>query len=155
VFLVWGLTLIGGMFVGSLVGFFFVAPWIISWFVSDALTASMVISYRLNSFMWLVIFTTLGIGLLADVPLTMLLFDRGGIVSYGTMRKRWRVVVLGAFVLAGLVIPGGTITMFVLAIPMCLAYAAGLALLWVVTLPRRLGGGGRGGAGDDEPTVVG
>jgi sec-independent protein translocase protein TatC len=155
VFLVWGLTLIGGMFVGSLVGFFFIAPWIISWFVSDALTASMVISYRLNSFMWLVIFTTLGIGILADVPLTMLLFDRGGIVSYATMRKRWRVVVLGAFVLAGLVIPGGTITMFVLAIPMCLAYAAGLALLWVVTLPRRLGGGGRGGAGDDEPTVVG
>jgi sec-independent protein translocase protein TatC len=155
VFLVWGMTLIGGMFVGSLVGFFFIAPTIVSWFVSDALRADMVISYRLNSFMWLVIFTTLGIGILADIPLTMLLFDRGRIVSYETMRKRWRVVVLVAFAIAGLVIPGGTITMFVLAIPVCLAYGAGLALLWLVTLPRRGRGGGRSGGSEDEPTVVG
>jgi sec-independent protein translocase protein TatC len=151
VFLVWGGTLIVGVLAGSLVGFFLVAPNIISWFVADALRAGMVISYRLNVFMWLIIFTTVGIGLLVDIPLTMLLFDRGGIVSFESMFRRWRVVVIVAFALTGLVIPGGTLTMFILAIPVCLAYAAGLALLWVFTLPRRLGGGGGGGAEEERP----
>jgi len=153
VFLVWGGTLIGGMLVGSLVGFFYIAPSIISWLVADALRAEMVISYRLNAFMWLVIFTTVGIGLLADVPLTMVLFDRAGIVGYGTMRRRWREVVLAIFAITGLVLPGGTITMFILALPTCLAYATGLGVLWAMTLPRRFGGGGAG-PDEEDPAVV-
>jgi sec-independent protein translocase protein TatC len=140
VFLVWGATLVVGVVGGSLVGFFYVSPAIVSFLVEDALTAGMRISYRLNAFMWLVIMTTLGIGLLAEIPITMWLFDRGGIVSYRTMRERWRVVVLAVFALAGFALPGGTLTMFIIAVPVCLAYGAGLALLWLLTLPRRFRG---------------
>ena len=140
VFLVWGGTLVVGVVGGSLVGFFYLSPAIISFLVEDALEAGMRISYRLNAFMWLVIMTTLGIGLLAEIPITMWLFDRGGIVSYRTMRERWRVVTLTVFALAGFALPGGTLTMFIVAVPVCLAYGAGLALLWLLTLPRRLRG---------------
>ncbi len=137
VFLVWGGSLLAGVVGGSLFGFFYASPAIISFLVNDALAAGMRISYRLNTFMWLIVMTTLGVGLLADIPVTMWLFDRGGIVSYGTMRRRWREVVLGVFAVAGLALPGGTLTMFIIALPVCVAYGGGLVLLWLLTLPRR------------------
>ncbi len=140
VFLVWGGSLFAGIVAGSLFGFFYASPAIISFLVNDALAAGMRISYRLNAFMWLIIMTTLGVGLLADIPVTMWLFDRGGIVSYETMRRRWREVVLAVFALSGLALPGGTITMFIIAVPVCVAFGAGLALLWLLTLPRRARG---------------
>ncbi len=133
ILLVWGGSLLVALVGGSLAGFFYVAPAAISWLAQDALQAGMLIKYRINNFGWLVIFTTVGIGLLAEIPVTMFLFHRGGIVSYGTMRRRWRVVVVGVFALAGLLSPKGVFTMFLLALPASFAYGAGLLLLWIYT----------------------
>ena len=130
---VWGGTVLVALTAGSLAGFFYVAPTIISWLAADALSSSMVIAYRINNFGWLVILTTVGIGVLAEIPLTMLLFHRGGIVSYGTMRRRWRVFVVGVFALGGLFTPKGVFTMFIVAIPAAFAYGLGLGLLWLFT----------------------
>jgi sec-independent protein translocase protein TatC len=151
-FPIWGVSLLVGVVGGSLFGFLFVAPAVISWLVQDALEASMVISYRLNSFLWLVVFTTAGVGLLGEVPVTMWLFDKAGIVSYERMAGRWREVVIAVFLIFGLVVPGGILTMLITALPVTIAFGAGLALLWVLTLPRRVfgGGGGDGDSGDDS-----
>ncbi|MFB6310092.1 MAG: twin-arginine translocase subunit TatC [Salinirussus sp.] len=130
---VWGASLLVTLVGGSLLGFLYVAPAIIGWLAADALTSSMVIAYRINNFGWLVILTTVGIGLLAQLPVTMLLFHRGGIVSYDTMRRRWRVFVVGVFAIAGFATPKGVFTMFIVAIPASLAYAVGLGLLWIYT----------------------
>ena len=133
ILIVWGGTLLVTLVGGSLVGFLYIAPAIISFLAQDALASSMVIAYRINHFGWLVILFTVGIGFLTEVPVTMLLFDRGGIVSYRTMRRRWRVVVIGLFVFAGLVSPRGVFTMLLLALPGVVAFGAGLGLLWLVT----------------------
>jgi len=61
-FVVWGGGLLVGFAVGTYLGFFWVAPTIISYLVSDAISNGMVISYRIKSFFWLVIATTVGIG---------------------------------------------------------------------------------------------
>ena len=145
---VWGGTVLVTLAAGSLVGFFYVAPAIISWLAADALSSSMVIAYRINNFGWLVILTTVGIGVLAEIPLTMLLFHRGGIVSYGTMHRRWRVFVVGVFALGGLFTPKGVFTMFIVAIPASLAYGAGLGLLWLYTRVSRTPARFRGDAAD-------
>jgi len=145
---VWGGTVLVALTAGSLAGFFYVAPTIISWLAADALSSSMVIAYRINNFGWLVILTTVGIGVLAEIPLTMLLFHRGGIVSYGTMRRRWRVFVVGVFALGGLFTPKGVFTMFIVAIPASLAYGAGLGLLWLYTRVSRTPARFRGEAAD-------
>jgi len=131
--LLWGGTLVITLVGGSLLGFFYVAPGIISWLSADALSSSMVIAYRINNFGWLVILTTVGIGLLAELPVTMVLFHRGAIVSYGTMRRRWRVFVIGTFAIAGFATPQGVFTMFIVAIPASLAYGLGLLLLGTYT----------------------
>ena len=137
-FLLWAGTLVGGVVVGSLLGYFYIAPGIISYLVIDAVDAGMRISYTINDFFWLVFATTAGIGLLADIPLTMWLFHRTGIVSYSTMREHWRGVVFVVFVAAAFFTNHSIITMVVFGIPISLMYAIGLAGLWVGTFPSRL-----------------
>jgi Sec-independent protein secretion pathway component TatC len=105
--------------------------------VVDAVRADMVLAYRVAPFFWLVFATTVGVGLLAAVPLTMLLFHRGGVVSYRTMRRRWRVVAVGVLVLASM-LPGGVLLMLGVGVAVTAAYGAGLGLLWLVTLGSRV-----------------
>ncbi|WP_435100915.1 Sec-independent protein translocase TatC [Halarchaeum sp. P4] len=136
---------------GSVLGYMYVAPTIISYLVWDALQANVVISYRISDFLWLVFMTTAGIGLLASIPVTMWLSHWSGIVGYGTMRAQWRVFVLGAFGFGALVTPDSLYTMIVVGAPIAIAFFVGLAGLWVVTLGGRRGGGG---ASPEEPTTV-
>jgi sec-independent protein translocase protein TatC len=133
----WSLTLLGGIGLGSYLGYTIVAPAVISYLAADALQAGMIISYRINNFGWLIVFTTVGIGLLAEVPVTMLLFHRGGLVSYDAMMRNWRAVVVAICAVAAIFTPKGTLTMLLFAIPVSLAYLLGLGILWVVTLGGR------------------
>ncbi|WP_132058165.1 twin-arginine translocase subunit TatC [Halorussus amylolyticus] len=137
VFGLWAGTIAVGLVAGSALGYSLVAPSVISWLVADATRAEMIISYRVSNFFWLVFFTTAGIGLLADVPLTMWLFERGGIVSFEAMKDRWREVTIAVFAAAGFLTPDSLYTMFLIAIPLSLAYLVGLGGLWVVTLGGR------------------
>jgi sec-independent protein translocase protein TatC len=137
VILLWGCTLFVGLIGGSLLGFLVVAPAIISWLASDAVGASMVISYRINTFGWLVVFTTVGIGLLVEIPVTMLLFHEGGLITFETMFDRWRSVVMAIVVAAAALTPSSLLTMLVFALPVAFAYLAGVVILWVYTLGGR------------------
>ncbi len=145
VLLAWGGTLLTGLTLGSLFGFLYVAPATISWLAADVLDAGMVISYRVNNYGWLVFFLTVGIGILAMIPVSMLLFYKGNLVSYRTMRGRWREVTLVVFGAAAFLSPGGVFTMFILALPVVAVYLLGLGCLWLLTL------GGRRSPGPAEP----
>jgi sec-independent protein translocase protein TatC len=137
VFFGWAGAMTAGLLIGSAIGYLFVAPSVISYLVWDALQADMEIAYRVSNFFWLIFFTTVGIGLLLDIPVTMVLFHRGGIVSYGTLRRRWRVVVLGTLIVAGLLTPTTVLSMVLVTIPVMLAYGLGLGFLWLYTFPER------------------
>ena len=133
VLLVWGGTLFVTLLFGSLLGFLYIAPAVISWLAWDVISSSMVIAYRINNFGWLVIYLTVGIGVLAMIPMTMLLFHQGNIIEYDLMVDRWRGVILAFFAAAAFLSPGGIFTMFLVAIPVSLAYLVGVAVLWVYT----------------------
>ncbi|WP_299235959.1 twin-arginine translocase subunit TatC [Natronomonas sp.] len=145
VLLVWGGSLLTSMTLGSLLGFLYVAPAAISWLAADVLRAEMVIAYRISNYGWMVFFFTVGIGLLVMVPVSMLLFHRGGIVPYGRMRARWREFAIAVLALGAFFSPRGVFTMFLLGLPVIAAYGAGIALLWLYTF------GGRRGAERAEP----
>ena len=140
-FFFWGIALVLGLVGGTYIGYTIVAPEIISYLVYDQIQANMLIKYRLKNFFWLVIMTTAGVGVLFDVPITMLLFDAGNIVSYATFRNRWREIATAVFAFSGILTPDSLYTMFLVAVPVMLFYGVGLALLWVVTLGGRRGGG--------------
>ncbi|GGM59011.1 sec-independent protein translocase protein TatC [Halarchaeum rubridurum] len=145
---VWAGAITVTIVAGSVLGYIFVAPSIISYLVWDALQAQVIISYRISDFLWLVFMTTAGIGLLATVPVTMWLAHWSGVVGYPSMRRRWRVFVIAAFGFAALVTPDSLYTMVVVGAPIAIAFFLGLAGLWVVTLGGRRGGGG---ASPDDP----
>ncbi|WP_222915845.1 twin-arginine translocase subunit TatC [Natrinema sp. SYSU A 869] len=155
-FVVWGGGLLAGFAVGTYLGFFWIAPTIISYLVSDAISNGMVISYRIKSFFWLVIFTTVGIGFLLNIIVTMALFHVGGIVSYHSMLERWRPLVVGIFVIAAFFSPKGILMMLMFAIPISATYLLGLAVLYVLTGGGRLfGGGGDGSAAEPDAEDAG
>ncbi|MDZ7700990.1 MAG: twin-arginine translocase subunit TatC [Halobacteriales archaeon] len=137
VFYGWAGALAAGLLAGSALGYFVVAPGVVSYLVYDAFRADLVIAYRVSNFFWLIFFTTVGIGLLVDIPVTMLLFQRAGILSYRAMRERWRMVVLGTMVLAAVLTPASVLSMVLVAIPVALFYGLGLLLLWIITLGGR------------------
>ncbi len=109
----------------------------ISWIAYDQLNSNMVIAYRVSKFGWLVFFLTIGIGLLAEIPVTMFLFHKGGIIPFHLMYERWREVVIAIVALSAILSPSGIFTMFIVGIPTALAYMLGLGILWVYTLGGR------------------
>ncbi|MBB6647901.1 twin-arginine translocase subunit TatC [Halobellus ruber] len=133
---VWTGALTAGLLGGFVLGYTTIAPSVISWLVNDAVVADMVIAYRITNFFWLIFFTTAGIGILADVPILMILLNTAGI-SYDRMRGRWREVTVGVLAFAALFTPADVLTMFLVTIPLMAAYAIGLAFLFVVTLGGR------------------
>ncbi|WP_049937589.1 twin-arginine translocase subunit TatC [Haloplanus natans] len=132
----WAAALVVGLFGGFVVGYTTVAPTVISYLVADGVRANMIIAYRITNFFWLIFFTTAGIGLLADVPVLMLLLNTAGI-SYRTMRDRWREVTVGILAFAAVATPADVMTMFMVTIPLMVAYGVGLVVLFVVTLGGR------------------
>ncbi|MDR5673383.1 Sec-independent protein secretion pathway component TatC [Halalkaliarchaeum sp. AArc-CO] len=132
----WTGALVGGLIGGFMLGYYFFAPWLISYLVGDALDAGMIISYRINDFFWLIVFTTAGIGILADVPVLMVLLNYAGI-PYQAMRNRWREVLLAMLTFAAVFTPADIVTMFLVTIPLMAAYGIGLFVLFFVTLGGR------------------
>ncbi|WP_336024179.1 twin-arginine translocase subunit TatC [Halobellus salinisoli] len=132
----WTGALAAGLIGGFVLGYTTIAPAVISWLVNDAVMANMVIAYRITNFFWLIFFTTAGIGLLADVPVLMILLNSAGI-SYRTMRGRWREVTVGILAFAALFTPADVLTMFLVTIPLMAAYGIGLGVLFVITVGGR------------------
>jgi len=132
VILLWVGSLTAGLFGGLALGYFYIAPAVISYLVADATAYEMLITYRVNDFFWLIIFTTAGIGLLADLPILMVLLNRAGI-PYRAMRTRWREVTIALLTVGALLTPADITTMFLVTVPLMAAYGVGLALLFVVT----------------------
>jgi len=133
----WSGTVIVSLIGGTFFGFVYVAPTVISWLAYDVLQADMIIAYRVAKFGWLVLALTVGIGLLFEIPVTMLLFHRGNIVTFQAIQDRWRTVTLGVFVASALFSPKGIFTMFLVAVPVTIAFLVGLGLLWLYTLGGR------------------
>jgi sec-independent protein translocase protein TatC len=70
----------------------------------------------------------LAFGLTFEIPIVVILLVRMGIVSIEKLRDARPYVIVGAFVVAAVVTPPDVLSQFMLALPMCLLYEAGLFL---------------------------
>lgn len=137
VFFGWTAAITISIIGGSLLGYLFIAPGIVSYLVWDAVEAGMIISYRVSNFFWLIFFTTVGIGLWISIPVTMVMFHRGGILHFDQMRSSWRGVTVGVLATMAAFTPSNVLSMVLVAIPVMLAYGLGLGVLWVYTISSR------------------
>jgi sec-independent protein translocase protein TatC len=68
----------------------------------------------------------LAFGLTFEIPIVVVILVRSGVVSVEKLRDARPYVIVGAFVVAAVVTPPDVLSQFMLAVPMCLLYEAGL-----------------------------
>ena len=132
----WSGALLAGLIGGFALGYAYIAPGIIGWLVTDAELANMIITYQVSDFLWLVVYTTVGIGFLADIPIAMVLLNNAG-VPYQVFRSRWREVTVGIMLFAAVFTPADVITMILATLPLMAAYGLGVGVLFLVTFGGR------------------
>lgn len=133
----WTVSSLIALIIGSIIGYTIIAPTVISWLANDAIQADMLIKYRISAAGWLVFFTTVGIGLLATIPTTLVYLHRSGFVPFSVLSRRWREAVILIIGVIAVAAPGGAFGMLLFSLPVVGAYLLGLIILWVYTLGGR------------------
>ena len=132
----WAGALFAGLIGGFALGYGYIAPAIIGWLITDAELANMIITYQVSDFLWLVVYTTIGIGFLVDIPVAMVLLNNAGL-PYQAFRARWREVTVGIMLFAAVFTPADVITMLLATVPLMAAYGLGVGVLFLVTFGGR------------------
>ncbi|MGH8689733.1 MAG: twin-arginine translocase subunit TatC [Burkholderiales bacterium] len=70
----------------------------------------------------------LAFGVTFEIPIVVIVLVRMGIVTVEKLREARPYVIVGAFVVAAVVTPPDVLSQFMLAVPMCLLYEAGMFL---------------------------
>ena len=68
----------------------------------------------------------LAFGVTFEIPIVVIILVRSGVVSVDKLKDARPYVIVGAFVVAAVVTPPDVLSQFMLALPMCLLYEAGL-----------------------------
>ncbi len=71
---------------------------------------------------------TAALGVVFQLPLVMLAVQKVGLMSHASMKKNWRFVILGFFIVSAMVTPPDPMTMIMMAIPMIVLFVIGLLL---------------------------
>jgi sec-independent protein translocase protein TatC len=75
-------------------------------------------------------------GVTFEIPIVVIVLVRLGVVSIEKLRQARPYVIVGAFIVAAVVTPPDVLSQFMLALPMCVLYEAGLlAARFVSTRP--------------------
>ncbi len=97
-------------------------------FIHDFAPKSITPAPDIEAYFSFVITMFLAFGITFEIPIVVLLLVRTGIVSVEKLREARPYVVVGAFVVAAVVTPPDVLSQFMLAVPMCLLYEAGIFL---------------------------
>jgi len=82
----------------------------------------------IEAYFGFVITMFLAFGITFEIPIVVMVLVRMGLVSLAKLREARPYVIVGAFVIAAIVTPPDVVSQFMLALPMCLLYEAGLFL---------------------------
>jgi len=80
----------------------------------------------IEAYLSFVITMFLAFGVTFEIPIVVVILVRSGVVSVEKLRDIRPYVIVGAFVVAAVVTPPDVLSQFMLALPMCLLYEAGL-----------------------------
>ena len=124
-----GLPLVVGSTVLFLLGvgfcYFFVFGKVFA-FINDFAPKSITPAPDIEAYFSFVITMFLAFGITFEIPIVVILLVRMGLVSLQQLRDARPYVVVGAFVVAAVVTPPDVLSQFMLAVPMCILYEAGL-----------------------------
>lgn len=122
---------------GTILGYLYIVPEIFEFLVDDAVNRDMIISYRINSFFWLVIYLSASFGLLLSAYFSVLLGYKYGI-HYNKIVRSWRKIVFAIFMAAVLITPTDAGTSILFSLPIVLTYICGAATISIFNKTKNL-----------------
>ena len=95
-------------------------------FINDFAPKSITPAPDIEAYFSFVITMFMAFGLTFEIPIVVIILVRAGVVSIEKLKEVRPYVIVGAFVVAAVVTPPDVLSQFMLAVPMCLLYEAGL-----------------------------
>jgi sec-independent protein translocase protein TatC len=95
-------------------------------FINDFAPKSITPAPDIEAYFSFVITMFLAFGITFEIPIVVILLVRMGLVTVQKLREVRPYVIVGAFVVSAIVTPPDVLSQFMLALPMCLLYEAGL-----------------------------
>ena len=95
-------------------------------FINDFAPKSITPAPDIEAYFSFVITMFMAFGLTFEIPIVVVILVRAGVVSVEKLKEVRPYVIVGAFVVAAVVTPPDVLSQFMLALPMCLLYEAGL-----------------------------
>jgi len=102
-------------------------------FINDFAPKSITPAPDIEAYFSFVITMFMAFGLTFEIPIVVIILVRSGVVRVEKLREVRPYVIVGAFVVAAVVTPPDVLSQFMLAVPMCLLYEAGLVCARFVT----------------------
>ncbi len=102
-------------------------------FIHDFAPKSITPAPDIEAYFSFVITMFLAFGVTFEIPIVVIVLVRMGLVSLDKLRAARPYVIVGAFVVSAVVTPPDVLSQFLLAVPMCLLYEAGIFLARFVT----------------------
>ena len=106
-------------------------------FIHDFAPKSITPAPDIEAYFGFVITMFIAFGVTFEIPIVVIVLVRMGIVSVEKLREARPYVIVGAFVVAAVVTPPDVLSQFMLAVPMCLLYEAGLFLARFISVRRK------------------
>jgi sec-independent protein translocase protein TatC len=120
-------------FIGVAFCYFFVFGKVFA-FIHDFAPKSITPAPDIEAYFSFVITMFLAFGITFEIPIVVIVLVRMGLVTVEKLREARPYVVVGAFVVAAVVTPPDVLSQFMLAVPMCLLYEAGVFLSRFITV---------------------
>jgi len=95
-------------------------------FIHDFAPKSITPAPDIEAYFGFVITMFLAFGITFEIPIVVVLLVRMGLVSIDKLKEARPYVIVGAFVVAAVVTPPDVLSQFMLAVPMCILYEAGI-----------------------------
>jgi len=109
-------------YIGVLVGYFFVLPVCIEFFMNYSVSDTIVNSITLSSYMSLFTSMVLLIGIVFEFPSVVLVLSQIGILGKETLRKGRKYAIIVILVISAFITPSDPFSMLVLAVPLYFLY---------------------------------
>src|SRR3954471_12277733 len=105
-------------------------------FIHDFAPKSITPAPDIEAYFSFVITMFLAFGVTFEIPIVVIVLVRMGIVTLEQLREARPYVIVGAFVVSAVVTPPDVLSQFMLAVPMCVLYEAGLFFARFVAVGR-------------------
>ena len=97
-------------------------------FIHDFAPKSITPAPDIEAYYSFVITMFLAFGITFEIPIVVILLVRMGLVTIDKLKEARPYVIVGAFVVSAVVTPPDVLSQFMLALPMCILYEAGLLM---------------------------